>query len=68
VASENGDGDTDGRGEGHGPRECMACRGTGRVVSNLGGETRHVPCPWCEGKGVRIPGHDAQQHAPVGKR
>jgi DnaJ-class molecular chaperone len=38
----------------------MACRGTGRVISNLGGEQRKVPCPWCEGKGARVPGIDAQ--------
>jgi DnaJ-class molecular chaperone len=39
---------------------CTACRGTGRVISNLGGSPNEVPCPWCEGTGVRIPGHDAQ--------
>ena len=26
----------------HEPRECMACRGTGRVISNLGGATSTV--------------------------
>ena len=39
---------------------CMACRGTGQVISTLGGERRTVPCPWCKGTGKRIPGHDAQ--------
>jgi DnaJ-class molecular chaperone len=39
---------------------CTACRGTGQVISNLGGSLNQVPCPWCEGTGRRIPGHDAQ--------
>ena len=38
----------------------MPCRGTGRVISNLGGEQSTVPCPWCDGGGVRLPGIDAQ--------
>ena len=38
----------------------MACRGTGRVISNLGGTPSTVTCPWCEGAGVRVPGIDAQ--------
>ena len=42
------------------PRECTACRGTGQVVSNLGGSPQQVPCPWCDGSGRFIPGHDAQ--------
>ena len=46
------------------PQECMPCRGTGRVISNLGGEPSTVPCPWCEGTGVRHPEIDAQAHAP----
>ena len=41
-------------------RECAPCRGTGRVISNLGGSPQHVRCPWCEGTGRFIPGHDAQ--------
>jgi DnaJ-class molecular chaperone len=44
----------------HGPQECMPCRGTGALVSNLGGEAKRVPCPWCEGDGERKPGVDAQ--------
>jgi hypothetical protein len=46
------------------PRECMACRGTGSVISKLGGETSLVTCPWCEGGRVRIPGIDAQARWP----
>jgi hypothetical protein len=30
------------------------------VVSNLGGSAHDVTCPWCEGSGTLIPGHDAQ--------
>jgi hypothetical protein len=40
----------------------MACRGSGKVISNLGGSPKTVTCPWCEGGGVRIPGIDAQAH------
>lgn len=42
------------------PRECMACRGSGQVISNLGGVPSDVTCPWCDGTGVRVPGIDAQ--------
>jgi hypothetical protein len=38
----------------------MPCRGTGKVVSNLGGESRQVTCPWCQGGAVRLTGIDAQ--------
>ncbi len=38
----------------------MACRGRGRVISNLGGVQSEVACPWCEGSGMRVPGIDAQ--------
>jgi DnaJ-class molecular chaperone len=44
----------------HGPRECMPCRGTGKLISNLGGEPSTVSCPWCDGSGVRIADVDAQ--------
>jgi len=44
----------------HGPRECMPCRGSGRVISNLGGTPSTVTCPWCAGGGVRLPDVDAQ--------
>ena len=46
--------------EAHQPRECMPCRGSGKVISNLGGEPSTVSCPWCEGSGVRVAGIDAQ--------
>jgi len=42
------------------PRECMPCRGSGEVISNLGGTPSKLTCPWCEGTGVRVPGIDAQ--------
>ena len=48
--------------EAHEPRECMPCRGSGKLISNLGGSPSTVTCPWCEGGGVRIPGIDAQAH------
>jgi hypothetical protein len=38
----------------------MACRGSGKVISNLGGTASTVTCPWCRGGGVRVPGLDAQ--------
>jgi hypothetical protein len=44
---------------------CAPCRGTGAVISNLGGTAQQVTCPWCEGGGVQLPGHDAQQRAPA---
>jgi DnaJ-class molecular chaperone len=44
----------------HDPQRCTACRGTGQVVSTLGGAPQQVTCPWCEGSGRFIPGHDAQ--------
>jgi len=45
-----------------GPESCTACRGTGSVISNLGGEPHQLACPWCDGGGVVLPGHDAQAH------
>jgi DnaJ-class molecular chaperone len=59
MASENSDSE-DRVEASHEPRECMACRGTGRVISNLGGSPSSVTCPWCDGQGVRVPGIDAQ--------
>ena len=38
----------------------MPCRGSGRVISNLGGAPSEVTCPWCQGAGVRVAGLDAQ--------
>ena len=40
----------------------MACRGSGRVISNLGGTPSTLECPWCAGAGTRVPGIDAQAH------
>ena len=42
------------------PPVCSPCRGTGQVLSHLGGDASQVVCPWCEGGGTQIPGHDAQ--------
>jgi len=36
-----------------GPQPCLACRSTGQVISNLGGEAAQVACPWCAGTGAR---------------
>jgi DnaJ-class molecular chaperone len=47
------------------PERCTACRGTGQVVSTLGGTPSTVTCPWCEGSGRFIPGHDAQAARPA---
>ncbi len=49
-------------GEANVPTQCSACRGSGVVTSNLGGETHQLPCPWCEGGGVVLADHDAQAH------
>jgi hypothetical protein len=38
----------------------MPCRGSGQVISNLGGTPKQVTCPWCGGAGVRLAGVDAQ--------
>lgn len=59
MANENADGD-DRTEEAHQPRECMPCRGSGKLISNLGGTPSTIDCPWCEGGGVRLPGIDAQ--------
>lgn len=39
---------------------CSPCRGTGKLLSGAGGAQHEVTCPWCEGGGVTLPGHDAQ--------
>ena len=44
----------------YGPRQLLRCRGTGKVISNLGGSAHEVTCPWCGGDGVFHPGRDAQ--------
>jgi DnaJ-class molecular chaperone len=41
--------------------QCRACRGTGRVISGLGGTPNEIVCPWCEGSGEFIPEHNAQE-------
>lgn len=43
------------------PRVCMPCHGSGKVISNLGGEASEVTCPWCQGSGERLTGADAQE-------
>jgi DnaJ-class molecular chaperone len=40
---------------------CSPCRGSGKVISNLGGEPHDVICPWCGGTGRFAAGRDAQQ-------
>lgn len=47
--------------ESGGTSTCLACRGTGRLISGLGGTPHEVTCPWCRGTGERIPGIDAQE-------
>ncbi len=42
-------------------RVCMACHGSGKVISNLDGHSRKVTCPWCRGGGERLTGMDAQE-------
>jgi hypothetical protein len=42
------------------PIPCPPCRGTGKVISNLGGSPSMIDCPWCEGSGIFQPEHDAQ--------
>lgn len=41
---------------------CTACRGSGAVISGLGGTPKTLSCPWCDGGGAYLPGHDAQAH------
>jgi DnaJ-class molecular chaperone len=43
------------------PTTCIPCHGSGKVISNLGEQTRQVTCPWCRGGGVRLIGMDAQE-------
>jgi DnaJ-class molecular chaperone len=60
VATEDETGAAEAAAEPSEPVRCSACRGTGQVVSNLGGRRSIVECPWCDGGGVRIADHDAQ--------
>lgn len=50
-----------------GPQPCPPCSGTGKVISNLGGTPSTIDCPWCEGSGVFLPEHDAQEHWRAGR-
>ena len=52
----------------HAPRQCMACRGTGQVISHLGGDAKSVTCPWCAGTGTRTADVDAQARWQEGER
>lgn len=45
---------------------CSPCRATGSVISQLGGPVSRVTCPWCEGTGRLLPGHDAQAARTAG--
>jgi DnaJ-class molecular chaperone len=49
------------RGAGAEERVCTACHGNGKVISNLGGRSTKVTCPWCRGAGERLTGMDAQE-------
>lgn len=31
--------------------ECRPCRGTGKLISGLGGTPSEIVCPWCDGTG-----------------
>ena len=50
----------------HDPSTCTACRGSGEVISGLGGEPHRVRCPWCEGTGRFDAARDAQAPARDG--
>ena len=65
MASEDKDGEGQATAS-HEPRECMACRGTGQVISSLGGAPSKLACPWCAGSGERQPGIDAQARWAAG--
>lgn len=57
AQTEGAAGDTEGAAA---PVPCSACRGSGHVISHLGGQRSVVECPWCDGGGVRLADHDAQ--------
>ncbi len=44
---------------------CTPCRGTGKLMSNLGGDPHEVVCPWCGGLGKFESGRDAQSAGPA---
>ena len=64
MAGETDNGEDQASGS-HEPRECMPCRGSGQVISNLGGSPSKVACPWCGGSGMRVAGTDAQARWPT---
>jgi hypothetical protein len=45
----------------------MPCRGSGKILSGLGGSLSAVGCPWCNATGVKAAGVDAQAHWPASK-
>ena len=47
---------------------CTPCRGTGKLISNLGGDAHEVVCPWCGGLGKFESGRDAQSSGPADQR
>jgi DnaJ-class molecular chaperone len=49
------------------PQPCSVCRGTGTLISNLGGSPSTVTCSWCEGTGTYLPDHDAQAARAEGR-
>ena len=66
MVSDSDSGESEDRLEGsHEPRECMPCRGSGQVISSLGGTPGKIDCPWCGGGGVRVPETDAQARWPA---
>ena len=61
ISSQEDGGDGASGNESHEPRVCMPCHGSGKVISNLGGHTTRITCPWCRGGGERLTGVDAQE-------
>jgi DnaJ-class molecular chaperone len=50
-----------------GPRPCPPCRGSGTVISNLGGSANRIACPWCAGSGLFDPERNAQEAAAAAR-
>jgi DnaJ-class molecular chaperone len=57
MTTESAGGANDDRGA------CTPCRGSGSVISSLGGKPHEITCPWCGGDGRFHRGRDAQQAA-----
>ena len=68
AGEDRGGGRARGPADGEDRSVCTPCRGTGRVVSTLGGDAHEVTCPWCGGSGRFSPGRDAQQAGPAETR